>query len=151
MAELTWTGSGVFSDPARNFTARPDTTHDFDEDRAEEYLGHQSDNWNRPEDEDSTDPGTESSGERENEGNEDDASDASEIDGSEEADSGSKSNDDFTDLDKVGDAKAEGLRDAGYASFADLDDASVDELSDVDGVSQSLAENIDEQINEDHA
>ena len=46
MPTLTWTGDGVFSDAGRGFTARPDTTHEFDDqERAEQYLDHASDNW----------------------------------------------------------------------------------------------------------
>jgi predicted flap endonuclease-1-like 5' DNA nuclease len=133
MVDLTWTGSGVFSDPARNFTARPNTTHEFDEDRAEEYLGHQSDNWKRPEDEDSTDPETESSGESEDE---------------DDGPGGESNGKEFADLDGIGDTIADRLRDAGYSSFDDLRNAGSESLTEVDGITESKVEKIDDQLHE---
>jgi predicted flap endonuclease-1-like 5' DNA nuclease len=45
----------------------------------------------------------------------------------------------LTDLEGVGEATAEKLRDAGLESVADVRAADADELEDVDGLSESLA------------
>jgi large subunit ribosomal protein L32e len=45
----------------------------------------------------------------------------------------------LTDLEGVGEATAEKLRDAGFGSVADVRAADTDELTDVDGISESLA------------
>ena len=45
----------------------------------------------------------------------------------------------LTDLEGVGEATADKLRDAGFESAADVHAADTDELADVDGVSESLA------------
>ena len=44
------------------------------------------------------------------------------------------------DIDGVGDAKAESLREAGYESVEDVQAATVDDLTEVEGISESLAE-----------
>jgi predicted flap endonuclease-1-like 5' DNA nuclease len=47
--------------------------------------------------------------------------------------------DDLTELDGVGPARADELREAGYESYADLRAASADELAAIDGVSEDAA------------
>jgi len=46
------------------------------------------------------------------------------------------------DIDGVGDAKAESLREAGYDSVEDIEAATVADLTEVEGISESLAERI---------
>jgi hypothetical protein len=52
----------------------------------------------------------------------------------------------FEDLDGVGEARADDLRDAGYETIGDLRDAGASELADIDGVSESLAASITDQV-----
>ena len=52
MPRLRWTNEGVrFTDRARNFVATAGEYDIDDEDRAEEYLAHPSDGWERVDDE----------------------------------------------------------------------------------------------------
>jgi large subunit ribosomal protein L32e len=46
------------------------------------------------------------------------------------------------DIDGVGSAKADALREAGFDSVADVENATVEELTEVEGISESLAERI---------
>ena len=55
---------------------------------------------------------------------------------------------DFTDLNGVGDATAESLRDAGYSSFDDLDRAGSESLTEVDGITESKVGEIHDQLDE---
>ena len=48
----------------------------------------------------------------------------------------------LTDLEGVGEATAEKLRDAGFESVADVRAADADDLADVDGLSESLADEL---------
>lgn len=54
--------------------------------------------------------------------------------------------DDLEALKGVGEATADDLRDADYHTFDDLREASIEDLADVNGVSQSLAQDIHEQL-----
>lgn len=55
----------------------------------------------------------------------------------------------LTDIDGVGDATAESLREAGYASFDALRDATIDDLVVIDGISESLATSITEEVQDE--
>ncbi|MWG35146.1 50S ribosomal protein L32e [Halomarina oriensis] len=52
------------------------------------------------------------------------------------------------DIDGVGDAKAESLREAGFESVEDVQAATAEELTSVDGISESLAERILADVSE---
>lgn len=54
--------------------------------------------------------------------------------------------DDFATLTGVGEVTAQNLRDAGYGSFSDLAGADTAEIAAVDGVSDTLAESLTEQV-----
>lgn len=54
----------------------------------------------------------------------------------------------FTSLNGVGESKAEALYEAGYESIEELADASVEELSEVKGITDVLAESINEQVSQ---
>lgn len=58
------------------------------------------------------------------------------------------SEDDFATLSGVGEATAESLRGAGFESFDDLGSASVEEIAEVNGVSDTLAASLREQVQE---
>lgn len=54
--------------------------------------------------------------------------------------------DDLQALTGVGESTADDLRDDGYTTLDDLREASIEDLADVDGVSQSLAQDIHDQL-----
>lgn len=53
---------------------------------------------------------------------------------------------DITDLEGIGPAKAKHLREAGFETLADLDEASVDDLGEVEGVGPKLAIKIKDEL-----
>lgn len=55
----------------------------------------------------------------------------------------------LTDLDGVGEAKADALRTAGFPSFEALRDADLDELAAISGVSERLATDLINQVSEE--
>jgi len=77
-----------------------------------------------------------------------------ESDGSDDDDGEETTVEDLTDISGVGEAKAETLREAGYATVGDVRDADQDDLADVDGVGMALAARIkadvgDVEVSED--
>lgn len=141
MPTLRWDGDGRFTDNQRDFIARPGTEYDLSEEQAEQYRSHAlfGEDWVDVDGE--TDAGTESDPASE--------SDTTEQDTEESTDESEETvEDDFTMLNGVGDATAEHLRDAGYTTFDDLLNTSAEELADVDGITESKAVSIHEQLSE---
>jgi predicted flap endonuclease-1-like 5' DNA nuclease len=133
MPTLRWEGDSRFTDQQRDFVARPNTEHDLSDEQAEEYGSHAlfGDDWVAVEAATKSEADESDSG-----GQSTDESDASEETGG----------DGFTTLDGVGDATAEHLRDAGYETFNDLRNASVDDLASVESITDGKAESIADQV-----
>ena len=122
MPTLRWTGEGTFSDAKNNFVAYPREEYDFDDqERVESYLDHASGKWER-----AKTPAPDDMDEDESDGK-----------------------DEFTTINGVGPSTAESLLDEGFESLNDLRDTTLEELAEADGVTQSKAERIHEQLAKD--
>lgn len=140
--EIRHTGGG-FSSAATGYV-EPNGTTELDDDLADHYIenhafvevGSQEDDYDDSAEE--YDPVVDS----------DDVSVEGEMAESAEA---ADAEDDFGTLTGVGEATAENLRSAGFESFDDLGSSSVEEIAEVNGVSDSLAASLKEQVQEPDA
>ncbi|WP_330633713.1 helix-hairpin-helix domain-containing protein [Halocatena halophila] len=123
MPTLRWSGDTVFTDHNRNFRALPGTTHTVSEEQVAAYSEHRlfGDDWSIVETGNTT---------------EDDTDEANNTEA------------DFSELSGVGESTATALREAGFNTFEELADASPDDLTTIDGISNKLATGIIEQVEE---
>lgn len=142
MPTLRWEGDSRFTDNRRDFVARPNTEHDLSDEQADVYQSHAlfGDQWVAVEGEGETD----AEAQDEREPAESDSGGQSSDESDMESETGSE--DDFTMLDGVGDATAEHLCEAGYETVDDLRNASVDDLTSVESITESKAESIADQV-----
>lgn len=130
MSTLRWRGPGTFTDHANDVRARPESEHEFSDEQADAYLNHPlfGDRWERVDDEG--------------------VSASADTDTTAANDEPNPPDGKLTDIDGVGPATADDLREAGYEDLDGLRGASKEELTAVDGVSDSLAETIVGTLNE---
>lgn len=79
--------------------------------------------------------------------NDEPAGDADEVDAVEEAPTPAEGQ--LEDLSRVGESKADALREAGYETISDLQAAPEENIAAADGISDSLAASIKEQVGEE--
>ena len=139
MPTIRYLGPGRFTDHGRDFEARPGSDHDLPDDQAAAYLDHElfGDRWERVDTPDDAGSSTAP-----------DDRDADSEDGGGDGGGGDGEDEDapLADLDGVGNTIADRLRDAGYASLDDLRDADSESLTEVDGITESKVEKIDDQL-----
>ena len=149
MPTIRYLGPGRFTDHGRDFEARPGTDHDLPDDQAAAYLDHElfGDRWERVDASD--DAGSSTAPDDRDADSEDGGGGGGDGDDGEDEDDepgGESDGKEFDDLDGVGDKIADRLRDAGYSSFDDLRNADSGSLTKVDGITESKAEKIDDQL-----